>query len=297
MNADFGIFLQDTWTTRRLTISPGVRFDHFNSSVPAQDVPAGRFVPARHFDAIPDVPNWNNVAPRFGASYDLTGQGRTAVKGNVGLYVQSQGVGFAQTYNPMVFSTNRYTWNDLNSDDIAQENELSNPQNSATFGIRRNQNPDPDIKRPYQWLWDIGLQHEVLSGLAVTVSYNQRSFHNLQYTTNLAIPVESYTLTTVANPQVPGSHAPGLQRRPRTVRADQPARHHLAQQHARLQGRGRLVQHADSRRRLDQRRDVNRPDDFQHLRRGGCQQLEVLRPESRTTSRCSRSSSCRAPIR
>ena len=208
VNADIGVFIQDTWTTRRLTLSPGLRFDHFNSSVPEQDVPAGRFVPARHFAAIADVPNWNNVAPRFGASYDVTGQGRTAIKGNVGLYVQSQGVGFAQTYNPMVFSTNRYTWNDLNGDDIATENELSNPQNSATFGVRRNQNPDPDIKRPYQWLWDIGLQHEVTKGLAVTVSYNQRSFYNIQYTTNLAIPISSYTLTSVPNPQVPGASLP-----------------------------------------------------------------------------------------
>jgi hypothetical protein len=208
VNADFGLFVQDTWTAKRLTLSPGIRFDHFNSSIPEQDVQAGRFVPARHFDAIPNVPNWNNVAPRFGASYDITGQGRTALKGNVGLYVQSQGPGFASTYNPMVFSTNRYTWNDLNGDDIAEENELSNPQNSATFGIRRNQNPDPNISRPYQWVWDIGLQHEVFTGLAVTVSYNQRSFHDLQYTTNLAIPVSSYTLVNVPNPQVPGETVP-----------------------------------------------------------------------------------------
>jgi len=165
-------------------------------------------VPARHFDAIPNLPNWNNVAPRFGASYDVTGQGRTAIKGNVGLYVNSQGSGFAGLYNPLFFSTNRYTWNDLNGDDIAQENELSNPQNASTFGIRRNQNPDPDIKRPYQWVWDIGLQHEVLKGLAVTVSYNQRSFYNIAYTTNLAIPVDSYTSTTVANPQVAGATVP-----------------------------------------------------------------------------------------
>ena len=100
VNADFGLFIQDTWTTKRLTLSPGLRFDHFNSSVPEQDVPAGRFVPARHFDAIPNVPNWNNVAPRLGASYDLTGQGRTAIKGNVGLYVQSQGSGFAADLQP-----------------------------------------------------------------------------------------------------------------------------------------------------------------------------------------------------
>jgi hypothetical protein len=208
VNADFGLFIQDTWTTKRLTVSPGFRYDHFNSSVPAQDVPAGRFVPARHFDAIPNIPNWNNVAPRIGVSYDLTGQGRTAIKGNAGLYVQSQGPGFAQTYNPMVFSTNRYTWNDLNGDDIATENEISNPANSATFGIRRNQNPDPNIDRPYQWVWDIGVQQELMRGLAVSVSYNQRSFYSLTYTTNLAIPVDSYTLTSVPNPQVPGATLP-----------------------------------------------------------------------------------------
>ena len=42
----------------------------------------------------------------------------------------------------------------------------------------------------------------------MTVSYNQRSFYDLTYTTNLAIPVDSYTLTTVPNPQVPGATLP-----------------------------------------------------------------------------------------
>ena len=61
--------------------------------------------------------------------------------------------------------------------------------------------PDPNIKRPYQWVWDIGVQHEVVKGLAVTVSYNQRSFYNLTYTTSLAIPFSQYTLATVADPR------------------------------------------------------------------------------------------------
>ena len=53
----------------------------------------------------------------------------------------------------MVFWTDQRTWlNDLNHDDIAQENELG-PTSNLTFGVRRNQNPDPDIKRPYQPAW------------------------------------------------------------------------------------------------------------------------------------------------
>lgn len=87
VNADLGLYIQDTWTYKRLTLSPGLRWDHFNSSLPEQSAAAGRFVPERHFAAVPNVPNWNNVVPRFGWAYDVTGRGRTAVKGNIGLYV------------------------------------------------------------------------------------------------------------------------------------------------------------------------------------------------------------------
>src|SRR5688572_13441869 len=104
VNADFGVYVQDTWTMQRLTISPGLRYDYFNSEVPEQSSPAGRFVPERHFDRV-EMPTWYNLAPRFGASYDLFGNGKTAVKGTIGLYVQSQGTGFASTYNPVSFAT------------------------------------------------------------------------------------------------------------------------------------------------------------------------------------------------
>jgi hypothetical protein len=207
VNADLGVYVQDTWTMKRLTISPGLRWDHFNSSIPEQTVPAGRFVPARHFDPIPDIPNWNNVWPRVGASYDLTGRGRTAVKGNFGVYVQSQGPGFASTYNPAVFSTDQRTWDDVNRDDIAQENEIGPPRN-LTFGIRRNQNPDPDIRRPYQRVWDVGIQHELLKNLSVSASYNQRSFYNIIWTENLAIPFSEYTLLSIPDPRGNGQQLP-----------------------------------------------------------------------------------------
>ena len=120
MNSDLGIFVQDTWTTKRLTVSPGLRWDHFNSSVPQQDVPAGRFVPARHFDARQDIPNWNDVAPRFGMAWDIQGNGKTAVKVGTGKYVRAYSTGFAETYDPNFYTSATLTWNDLNRDDTAQ---------------------------------------------------------------------------------------------------------------------------------------------------------------------------------
>lgn len=209
VNADLGLFVQDTWTTRRLTLNPGLRFDYFNSSVPAQTAPAGRFVPARSFAGIDDVPNWKDVTVRMGAAYDLFGDGRTALKGNAGRYVQSEGSGFAATYNPLVFSTDTRSWADANRDDIAQESELGATSNT-TFGVRRNQNPDPDITRPYQRVYDVGIQRELRPGVALTVSYNKRTYHEIVWTDNLAIAPGNYILYTVPDPRAdhPGQTLP-----------------------------------------------------------------------------------------
>ena len=135
-----------------------------------------------------DLPNWNNVVPRVGVSYDLTGQGKTAVKANIGVYVMSQGTGFATTYSASVFAIDQRTWTDVNHDDIAQESEIG-PTSNVSFGVRRNQNPDPNISRPYQLLGDVAIQHELFGGLGLTVSYDRRRFLNSIWTTNLALDI------------------------------------------------------------------------------------------------------------
>ena len=66
LNADMGIYAPDKWTLRRLTVTGGVRFDYFNTGIPAQSAPASRWVGARSFDALPDVPNWKDINPRVG---------------------------------------------------------------------------------------------------------------------------------------------------------------------------------------------------------------------------------------
>ena len=45
LKANLGIFAQDKWTTNRLTLMYGARYDYFNGMAPATDAPAGRFVP------------------------------------------------------------------------------------------------------------------------------------------------------------------------------------------------------------------------------------------------------------
>ena len=101
LNADMGIFAQDQWTVRRLTLSGGVRFDYFNMGIPAQSAAASRWVGARSFAAIDNVPNWKDINPRVGVSYDLFGNGKTAIKASVSRYVSGSTYTFTAPINPL----------------------------------------------------------------------------------------------------------------------------------------------------------------------------------------------------
>jgi hypothetical protein len=211
LNGDTGIYLQDAWRIRRLTLNPGLRFEHFNAEVEAEDAPAGRFVPARHFDGIKNLPDFKNWVPRLGAAYDLFGDGKTGLKGSIGKYMQQDATSFPQTYNPMVQTTANLSWTDLNSDDIAQGErgcvyltagcEINFAQLSSTFGSRRNRNPDADLRRPNQLVYNVGVTHELKPGLGVAANFFRREFHDITYTNSLSIPLSAYVAYDIPDPR------------------------------------------------------------------------------------------------
>src|SRR4029078_11941336 len=102
----------------------GLRYEWVSAQVPAQDSPAGRFVAARHFDAVTDVPTQHNPAPRFGVAYDVFGNGKTAIKYSLNRYNASRTTGDAnsgaQRYNPLATVSAPLAGTDVNRDDIAQ---------------------------------------------------------------------------------------------------------------------------------------------------------------------------------
>lgn len=207
LDYDVGLYVQDSWRMGNLTLNPGLRIDLLANSFPEQQVPAGRFVAARNFAAVKDVVNWKDVSPRVGAAYDLFGNGTTAIKGSVGKYVQLEQSTTALRYNPLVFSADTRTWRDLNGDDIAQENEMG-PSTNTRFGVRRNVNADTDLVRPYNWLYNIGVQRQLWSGSSLLVAYNRRSFRQLFITDNLATTDADYTLINIADPRGNGQTIP-----------------------------------------------------------------------------------------
>jgi Carboxypeptidase regulatory-like domain len=200
LNADLGIFAQDSWRIQRLTVNYGIRLEYFNGEITQQNGSAGRFVPERHFEEVKCMPCWTDVTPRVGVAYDLFGNARTAIKASVNRYMAGQTLGFAQRYNPFSSQSDVRTWTDANNDDVAQDSEIG-PSNNARFGQAvLTRHPDPDIGREYDWEYSAGIQHELLRGVSVTAAWYHRDSYNMTKSINGPFTPADYTVVNVVSP-------------------------------------------------------------------------------------------------
>jgi len=218
-----GIFTQDQWTIRRMTLNLGLRFDYINGWDPEDTVEAGTFVPARTYPLTKNLPNFKDLSPRLGAAYDLFGNGRTAVKASLGRYVALEGPRLAQTYHPanqQVNSASR-TWNDANGN-FVPDCELNRPAahgecgplSPSTFGQPRIINkPADDIltgfgNRTYNWQASASVQHELQSGLGINLGYFRTWHGNFVVTDNQAVGPQDYSpfcISVPADSRLPNS--------------------------------------------------------------------------------------------
>jgi hypothetical protein len=214
MNQDWGVFAQDQWTVGRTTINLGVRFDHLENQVPAQTLGPGPQVPVRNisFPEINGVPDWTNVTPRFGIAHDLFGNGRTALKFNIGKYLAAPNpISFSRVANPagaLVQSATR-TWSDANGDFAPQVSELgpiSNPNFGSTVSSTRYA-PDALTNRSFNWELGAQLQQELADRVSVNLAYYRRWYGNLLVTDNAALrPTDysPYSVTAPVDSRLPG---------------------------------------------------------------------------------------------
>src|SRR5713101_1866042 len=95
-NGDGGwhaFFAQEQWTHGRLSLQGAVRFDRSTSWFPAQQEGPSKFLPvAFNFPLTEGVNSYKDITPRMGAAWDVFGNGETAIKVNLGKYLEGAGV-------------------------------------------------------------------------------------------------------------------------------------------------------------------------------------------------------------
>jgi hypothetical protein len=242
---DLGVFAQDRWTAGRATLNLGVRYDTFKGTAPAQVVTGPtRLTPNRADISLPETPlvHWHDVTPRLGVTYDVTGDGRTAIKVSLNKYVEGQAVGSLVGVNAggagphpvssLVNSTSR-TWLDTNLDFIPQCDLTNIAANGECLAVSNpgfgstNTNAlrfDRDAlfgwgRRGYNWEFGAGVQREVLPRVSVDAGYFRRWYGNFRVTDNTALAPGEFTAYTVTVPTAAGLSTSG-----RTLTAYDPNR-------------------------------------------------------------------------
>jgi hypothetical protein len=216
----FGTFVQDQWTMQRVTLNLGARYDRHAGWVPPETlVGVPEFgIPSQSFNEVKNVPLWQTIRPRLGAAYDLFGNGRTAIKGSLGQYNETESNGIASNNNPlnaMGTSTNR-SWNDANGNRLPECNLASpaangecGPWQDPTFGQGRpGTTYDPDLlvgwnDRPYSWQGSLTLQHQLVGNVGLSAGYFRTWYGQQRITVNRTVAtvgVDEYCTTTPTDP-------------------------------------------------------------------------------------------------
>jgi hypothetical protein len=193
-----GLYLTDTWrANNRLTLNLGLRFDRYDNFLSAQRHEANRFFPETvEFPAQSQVRLWNTFAPRFGVSYNVTGDGRTVIKGNWGLYWGNPGTASS---NPNGNWQLRHVWTDRNGDLVWQPGEegrlISSSGGVATTSL------DPDQKDDYTLDMSVWLERELIPNLGVRAGFVHREEKQARATINLNQPYDAFNIpVTIADP-------------------------------------------------------------------------------------------------
>ena len=223
------LFVQDTWTRGRVTLQGALRYDRAWSYSPAEN--NGAFATSIvnrapiTFERTASVDAFQDITPRFGVAYDVFGNGKTAVKFNMGHYLDAATNDSAYTRNNpagRTVSTVNRNWTDSDNDKVVDcdllnfaahgecaaltGNDLNfggqsgnftrvNPATLTGWGVREN-----------DWQWGLTVQQEIIPRVSVEVGYARRWFQGVTVTDNIVrFPnqYDTYTVTVPTDSRLP----------------------------------------------------------------------------------------------
>jgi hypothetical protein len=197
-----GFFLQDSWSMNRLTLNVGGRLDRYVGKLPDQERSNNRFIGAASFPGR-EVINQTRGVWRLGASYDVTGNGRTAVKASYSRYALQVGIDRVTSVNPVSNGNRTCPWSDPNGDGRFQESEV-NVASCSSFSGGATTNFAPGVRWPYSDEVTAGVETQLPGAVRVGAMFYYRSNRDQLGNRNTAVPTTAYTPFTVTVPNGPG---------------------------------------------------------------------------------------------
>jgi Carboxypeptidase regulatory-like domain len=218
-------YFQDQWTRNKLTVQAALRYDTASSWAPAGEngiIADNEFGGPFLLPRTDGVKGYHDITPRIGASYDVLGNGKTAIKGSVGQYLQGAWTGDAYIISnagsSLVTTINR-SWSDPNGDRVAQC-DFMNPATSGECGpwsalnwgsFNQTTTVNPATlegwgTRNRDWQYSAGVQQQVAPQVGLEVTYNRRNWNNFFVTHNRALTAADWdvaTLTAPLDPRLP----------------------------------------------------------------------------------------------
>ena len=221
-------YAQDQYTIGRMTLQGALRFDVASSIFPAATIGGVRFLPTvTSFEETRGVDSYKDLTPRAGVAFDVFGDGKTAVKFNVGRYLeaaQNGGLFIASRPTSRISTTATRTWTDTNGNFRPDCDLLNNAAQTVVggdfCGAVGNTNfgkslfdttQDPALLggsgvRSGDWQWGASIQRQVAPRVSVEASYLRRWLLNFVVTDNLAVAAtdsDKYTVTAPVDSRLP----------------------------------------------------------------------------------------------
>jgi hypothetical protein len=125
-------YIKDTWRLPRFTVNAGLRWEHYHAYTRDLNKTQGQFGNSGFYPGI-DVLTWNNIAPRLGVAWDVTGSGRSVVKASWGKFNQYYSATAVAAYMASAYQLTTYKWHDLNGDKLYQPGEVNLDPNGTDF--------------------------------------------------------------------------------------------------------------------------------------------------------------------